>query len=334
MRTADVPLMASATTTDVRDDRLRTNRPVRARHPPRGSAFTATGAMPVPPVAVETCGDPIEPPHELSYDERPDLGPRSSAARPAIIAAQVLGRPSPCSGGRAAASRRGRPARSVPRRRGAARARRGRGHPGHAPAASPARRRRSAPASSGRARRAPARALADRVTVRYSRSSSARASAARVSSSACGNNVRAGEDGHVVRVTLPARHDMQMQVIGEPGARDRPEVQADVEPVRGRDLSQRADRALGEHHQLGQLVGLARLELTHVAVRRDHQVPAGIRERVEHRQAALAAIDDQDLRVVSARRRGTEDAPLRLGALDVLDAPRRPQRPALHAARV
>ena len=127
---------------------------------------------------------------------------------------------------------------------------------------------------------------------------------------------------------------MQVRVIGEPGARDRPQVQADIEPIRGGDLSQRADGALGQRHQLGQLVGLARLELTHMAVRRDHQMSPRIRERVEHRQAALAAIDDQDLRVVSARRRGTEDAPVRLGALDVLDTPRRPQRPALHAARV
>ena len=69
-----------------------------------------------------------------------------------------------------------------------------------------------------------------------------------------------------------------------------------------------------------------------MADRRHHHVPRRVRVCVEDRDAVLGAIDRRVRRVALGRggRGGAEDALPVLGPGDVLDAPRRPQRPLGH----
>ena len=81
-----------------------------------------------------------------------------------------------------------------------------------------------------------------------------------------------------------------------------------------------------EHFVVGQLAVLA-----DVPDRRDHEVARGIRELVQQRDRVRAAVQDEPLCVVTARRCVAEDAAAVLvGRLDVLEPPRRPQ--AFHVA--
>ena len=91
-------------------------------------------------------------------------------------------------------------------------------------------------------------------------------------------------------------------------------------------------RALRELHQLEhRLVGEV-LERGGVLVRRDHHVAVVVGEGVEDHEARLAAVDDVGGLVVALRRLVAEDAPVRLGALDVVEPPRRPETLIRHRA--
>src|SRR5262249_51905192 len=82
--------------------------------------------------------------------------------------------------------------------------------------------------------------------------------------------------------------------------------------------------------QLGLGRGIERVELPAVRVGSDHQVPGRVRVAVQEHERVAAAVQDQALAVAAAVGGLAEDA--RLGsarALDVLDAPRRPERPTL-----
>ena len=69
-------------------------------------------------------------------------------------------------------------------------------------------------------------------------------------------------------------------------------------------------------------------EVRPVPVRRDHQMPGRVRELVQQHERALAAMHDELLLVVARRGAAEDAAVLLVRALDVLEAPRRPE--ALH----
>src|SRR6476659_7909388 len=60
------------------------------------------------------------------------------------------------------------------------------------------------------------------------------------------------EDGHEVRVAAPARDDVHVDVVLNPGAGDPALVEADVVAVRVVGVVEGADRPLGQGHHLGE----------------------------------------------------------------------------------
>ena len=162
-----------------------------------------------------------------------------------------------------------------------------------------------------------------------------RPSTLRSSPPATGHHPRVGEHRHEVGVAAPARHDVHMDVVLDPGSGDPPLVEADVVSLRGVGLLEHGHRALGERHHLGERRGVERGQRRDVLERRHHQVPVGVREQVQDHEAVLAAVDDQVRFVVGGGRLAAEDA-LRLGilggVLHVGEAPRRPDPLIGHTA--
>ena len=142
------------------------------------------------------------------------------------------GRARPGRAGRRPTRRWRRRAAPLPRRRSAA-PRRGR------PAA---RRRRSRSTSPIRNSNRVARAGRLRAPAVACVANSGRSRAA-VWSRVLGQDARIGHDGHEVGVAVPARHEVDVQVIGDAGAGRAPEIQADVDArAAGRPSSARARR--------------------------------------------------------------------------------------------
>ena len=122
-----------------------------------------------------------------------------------------------------------------------------------------------------------------------------------------------------------------MHMPREPRARDLALVDPQVRARRLIGRAQRAQRPLGHRHELERLVRVQVLDRGDVTVRRDHQVPAVVRVSVEHREAPLAAKEDEARGVVTWARRRAEDALLlRAIALHVAQPPRRPEQLVRH----
>src|SRR5260221_230873 len=68
-----------------------------------------------------------------------------------------------------------------------------------------------------------------------------------------GENARLGDNGHEVCVSLPARDDMDVQMVGYPGAGGFAQIEADVESVGLGQLRQRVDTTARELPQVRQL---------------------------------------------------------------------------------
>ena len=101
------------------------------------------------------------------------------------------------------------------------------------------------------------------------------------------------DDRHEVGVAGPARHEMQVHVVGDAGAGRPAEIHPDVDALGLIDLAQRNLAALRQEHHLRQLVRRQRRERRDMAVRHDHQVAAVVRIQIEDDERVPAAIDDQ-----------------------------------------
>jgi hypothetical protein len=68
------------------------------------------------------------------------------------------------------------------------------------------------------------------------------------------DHLQVGEHRHEVRVSGPARHDVEMDVVGDARPRDATEVPAEVEPFRAVGASENVDGRNGEPVDLERLV--------------------------------------------------------------------------------
>jgi hypothetical protein len=128
---------------------------------------------------------------------------------------------------------------------------------------------------------------------------------------------------------------MQVHVAREPGAGDLTLVDAEVEAVGSVGFADGAQRPPGEGHELEQLDVLEVFDRRGVAVRRDHQVAAVVRKRVQHHQTALPAVEHQPGLIVAGLGGQAEDAALVLAfTLDVAHAPWRPQALVRHRTSI
>src|SRR5436190_11460530 len=81
-----------------------------------------------------------------------------------------------------------------------------------------------------------------------------------------------GEDRHEVRVPCPARDDVQVDVVDDPGARDPPEVPPEVESLRPHHAPQHLEACRSETLDLERLLVAERAEVSLVTHGRDHDV--------------------------------------------------------------
>src|SRR5512134_692199 len=101
---------------------------------------------------------------------------------------------------------------------------------------------------------------------------------------------------------------MEVQVPEHARSRHPTLVEAHVEAVRVIRGGQRARAGLDEGHRLRQLLGGGRLDRAHVAGDDGHEVPGGVRERVQDQEGPLAPAEDQRPAVVTGGQGRAEDA--------------------------
>ena len=106
-------------------------------------------------------------------------------------------------------------------------------------------------------------------------------------------HARLADDGHEVRVAVPARHDVHVDVIEHAGAGRLAEVDPHVDAMRSVGLGQRDLGAARQLDQLAQLLVGRRRQRRHVAVRHDHQVAVVVGKQVEDDEAGRAAEHDE-----------------------------------------
>jgi hypothetical protein len=141
-----------------------------------------------------------------------------------------------------------------------------------------------------------------------------------------GQHARFGHGRHEVRVTVPARHQVQMQMAGKPGARDTPRVRAVIHPVRGVRVF---DRALGESGERQQILAFSCVqfrEAAGMAPDRHHEMRGIVGVPVEHQQRPGQAREHEVLSIRARPVHGAEQTARRLvGRADVSHPPGRPQ---------
>jgi len=135
-----------------------------------------------------------------------------------------------------------------------------------------------------------------------------------------------GQHRHEVRVAVPPRHDVKVNVVWNPGAGGAAGVGADVEALRLELLTENHNRAPRGAHEVCRLGIVEVIELSAVSCRRDHDVPGVVWEFVQHDQRPRRSPHDElCVRIVGVLEHAAEQAAdLRLAG-DVLHAPGRPQ---------
>jgi hypothetical protein len=58
-----------------------------------------------------------------------------------------------------------------------------------------------------------------------------------------------GENGHEIMIPLPAGHQVEMEMIGNPGAGGRTEIAADIQAMRREPVLQDPGRLLHQQHE-------------------------------------------------------------------------------------
>ena len=139
-------------------------------------------------------------------------------------------------------------------------------------------------------------------------------------------HARVADRRHEVGVAVPARHEMDVEMIHDAGAGRSAEIDPDVDSLRRIGLGERHLRVPRQPHQLRPLVARRRGERRHVAVRHNHQVTVVVRKQIEDDVRDTAANEDQ--LIAAGFVAATEDAAgiaAAARAVHVREAPRRPQ---------
>lgn len=139
-----------------------------------------------------------------------------------------------------------------------------------------------------------------------------------------GQYPRVGEHRHEIGVARPARHDMDVQMLGDARARRAAQIEADVETFGLHHLRQGVLATADKLHEAGQFLVRKAVQIKNLLVGDDHQMAASIGEFIEQRVARAVARDDEIRNIViglgdlgeqgHARGRG-------LGSDDVMDSP-------------
>src|SRR5207244_12580833 len=101
------------------------------------------------------------------------------------------------------------------------------------------------------------------------------------------------DHGHEVRVPVPARDHVEVEVSEYAGTGNASLVGTQVEPVGVIGAPQRPYRGLHEVHGLAQLVRSRLLESPHVARHDGHDVARGVRELVEDQERDASSAENK-----------------------------------------
>jgi len=108
-----------------------------------------------------------------------------------------------------------------------------------------------------------------------------------------GNEAHVGKDGHEIRVALPARNDVGVEMIGDSSAGTSAEVHSDVEPVGAEDLLKQFVCAFDEGHHVVEDGRGKLLEISLMLGGSNKEVSAGIRKSVEEGEGVLGSPEDK-----------------------------------------
>src|ERR1700693_1700022 len=89
------------------------------------------------------------------------------------------------------------------------------------------------------------------------------------------------DDRHEVRISIPARHHMEVNVVWNPGPSGASHVRPYVESIRRHRAPQHIYRPPQSSHEMSRLRIVEELQPGHVRVRRHHRVARVVRELVQ-----------------------------------------------------
>jgi len=135
---------------------------------------------------------------------------------------------------------------------------------------------------------------------------------------------RVRKDGHEVRVAIPARDDVDVQMLDDARAGAFAEIDAEIEAVGAHDFGERVLTATRELHEVGHFLHGQSIQVGRLFVGHRHHVPASVGIFVEQRKTGAVPGDDVVGLVIIGLGRAGEDAlrKRRLGREDVFDSPR------------
>lgn len=113
-----------------------------------------------------------------------------------------------------------------------------------------------------------------------------------------GHHLRVGEDRHKIRISVPPRNDVQVNVIRDTGSRHGALIDSEVEPCGVHNVGQNAHGKLAEPEESATRFRLQRVPFTRVLVGNDHEMAGVIGIKVEHDKALRRPVDDVILVVV------------------------------------
>lgn len=108
-----------------------------------------------------------------------------------------------------------------------------------------------------------------------------------------GDHFRIGEDGHEIRISVPTRDNVKVDMLIDTGSRRTPEVRAQIEAIGMREFGQALHHALRKKHDLKNFVLAQIKKRGGVPVGDDHEMPAIVREEVHDDVGVRSAKDDE-----------------------------------------
>ncbi len=138
-----------------------------------------------------------------------------------------------------------------------------------------------------------------------------------------GNNRGTTNYWHEIRVPIPARHDMHMQVVQDASSGYLAQVHTDVESFGTHDGGKGVLTAARQVHQVSQFTLCELIQVTNLAIGHHHEVSARVGIGVEQRIAGALTCDHMILLVFIRLADLEKEAvlPDRFGRQDVLDPP-------------
>ncbi len=140
-----------------------------------------------------------------------------------------------------------------------------------------------------------------------------------------GQDTRLSEDGHEIRIPVPARDNMDMDMGLDPCPRRFADVRAHIERLRAINLSEDGHAACRQFHHLSPCQRIELLQVRFMIKWDYHYMPAGIGIAIEDHVSAPAAERDQVLYTIFQSLRATEHTPIFFIAFNIFHTPWGPE---------